>query len=71
MSGVGGSVKAPVRRYRFGAQETDIRADDDLMGTAQYILANPVRAGLVNQPADYPFLGSDRWSLDELIRSAV
>jgi uncharacterized protein len=30
MSGVGGSVKAPIHRYRFGAQETDIRADDDL-----------------------------------------
>ena len=34
---------------------------------ARYLLNNPVRAGLVMSPIDYPYLGSDRWSVTELI----
>lgn len=30
LSLVGGTAKAPIHRYRFTAQETDVRADDDL-----------------------------------------
>ncbi|PDT73056.1 TM0106 family RecB-like putative nuclease [Bradyrhizobium sp. C9] len=30
LSNVGGTAKAPIHRYRFTAQETDVRADDDL-----------------------------------------
>ncbi|HTZ33649.1 MAG TPA: transposase [Methylomirabilota bacterium] len=35
-----------------------IRNDDDLRNGAAYILDNPVRAGLVRDPHDYPFSGS-------------
>jgi putative transposase len=31
-----------------------IRKEDDLMGVARYIVANPVRAGLVDSAAHYP-----------------
>lgn len=31
-----------------------IRADEDLRATARYIVANPIRAGLVNRIGDYP-----------------
>jgi len=36
---------------------------------ARYIIENPVRAGLVCSPIDYPLLGSDLWTLQELIDS--
>ena len=32
-----------------------LRADEDLQNTARYIVANPLRAGLVKQIGDYPF----------------
>ncbi|MBN2122749.1 MAG: transposase [Deltaproteobacteria bacterium] len=35
-----------------------MRKDEDLLATAQYILANPVRGGIATQERDYPFSGS-------------
>jgi len=35
-----------------------LRSEEDLLHTARYILENPVRAGLVESPADYPYAGS-------------
>ena len=32
-----------------------LRAEDDLAKTARYLVANPLRAGLVKSPGDYPF----------------
>ena len=32
-----------------------LRADEDLRMVARYIVANPLRAGLVEQINDYPF----------------
>jgi len=32
-----------------------LRADDDLLEAARYLLANPLRAGLVVRVGDYPF----------------
>jgi hypothetical protein len=32
-----------------------------------YVLANPVRAGLVEDPADYPYSGSGKWTVSELL----
>jgi putative transposase len=32
-----------------------LRAEDDLPDTARYVIANPLRAGLVKSPSDYPF----------------
>ncbi len=32
-----------------------LRGDEDLAATARYIVANPVRAGLVKRVGDYPF----------------
>ena len=44
-----------------------LRAEEDARGVARYILDNPVRAGLVNHPSHYPFLGSGVWDLKELL----
>jgi hypothetical protein len=43
----------------------------DTRELARYIINNPVRGDLVESPADYPFLGSDVWSLAELFEITV
>lgn len=43
-----------------------LRGEEDLLATARYVIANPVRAGLVKNLSQYPFIGSDLWSLHEL-----
>ena len=35
-----------------------LRVDDDLLETARYLVANPLRAGLVERVGDYPFWDS-------------
>jgi REP element-mobilizing transposase RayT len=52
---------------RYGHDRV-IRNDSELALTLRYIVANPVRAGLVKHPRDYPFLGSQRYTLEELLR---
>jgi hypothetical protein len=42
---------------RYGYERV-LRDEDDTLGVARYILENPIRAGLVTQVGDYPFLGS-------------
>ena len=52
---------------RYGYEHV-IRDDMELALTIRYLLANPVRAGLVNHPAEYPFLGSELSTVDELLQ---
>ena len=40
--------------------ERAVRADQDLATIARYLIANPIRAGLVSRAGDYPFLDT-RW----------
>jgi putative transposase len=40
-----------------------LRREEDLEASARYILDNPVRSGLVEDAADYPFTGSFVWNL--------
>ena len=46
-----------------------LRPEEDTMLVAQYILANPVRAGLVKEPMEYPFLGSGTMDVRDLLES--
>jgi putative transposase len=46
-----------------------LRDDEDTFQVAQYILDNPVRAGLVKSPENYPFLGSLTMSVRNLLYS--
>lgn len=55
--------------WQEGYYERVLRQTDDAMSVARYILENPVRAGLVRNAQDYPFLGSDRWTIEQLIDS--
>lgn len=57
------------RLWQKGYYERVLREEDDLQAIARYILAHPVRAGLVTTPLDYPYLGSERWTVKELLES--
>ncbi len=39
---------------------------EDPRAVAQYIMENPVKAGLVTRVEDHPFTGSERYTLEEL-----
>jgi REP element-mobilizing transposase RayT len=40
--------------WQSGFHDHAMRRDEDLVATARYIIANPVRAGLVKRVGDYP-----------------
>jgi len=44
-----------------------VRTEESLMNAALYIAANPVRAGLVETPSDWPWLGSFVWERSALV----
>ena len=48
-----------------------LRDDEDTITVARYILGNPVRAGIVSSPEDYPFLGSMTMDLRNLLYSVT
>ena len=43
------------RLWRSGYHDRIVRQDEDLFAYVEYILQNPVRAGLVQHPSDYPY----------------
>jgi REP element-mobilizing transposase RayT len=53
--------------WQEGYHDRVLRAEDDTRVMARYILANPVRAGLVEHPKDYAFSGSDLCTMLELL----
>jgi hypothetical protein len=44
-----------------------LRADETTREVIRYIVENPVRAGLANDVASYPFWGSEVYSREQLI----
>ena len=52
---------------RYGHDHV-IRDEQELAMTIRYLVANPVRARLVQHPRDYPFLGSAKYTVDELLQ---
>jgi putative transposase len=53
---------------RYGFEHT-LRSDEAALGVARYIVENPVRAGLVDHPADYPYSGSDTYTLKQILEA--
>jgi putative transposase len=51
---------------RYGYERV-IRDEVERALTIGYIAANPVRAGLVEAAEDYPFTGSDRYTVGEML----
>jgi REP element-mobilizing transposase RayT len=52
---------------RYGYERV-IRDDMERALVIGYIVTNPVKEGLVAHPAEYAFLGSERYSVDELLQ---
>jgi REP element-mobilizing transposase RayT len=65
------SQRAGVRLWQEGYYDRVLRRDEDARIFARYILENPVRAGLTDAPQQYPYLGSDVWSVEELLRKVL
>jgi len=42
------------RRWQHGFHDHALRSEEDLVQTARYVVANPLRAGLVKKLGDYP-----------------
>ena len=57
--------------WQNGYYDRVLRPTDEAKTVARYIIENPVRAGLVRAPGEYPHLGSDVWRLEELIDSVL
>ena len=41
--------------WAYAFHDHALRSDEDMQGVARYVVANPVRAGLVARVGDYPF----------------
>lgn len=48
------SLKLGQPIWQAGYYDHAIRKDEDIQAVARYIVANPIRAGLVNKVGDYP-----------------
>jgi putative transposase len=55
------------RLWQEGYFDRVLRNDEDARRVARYILDNPVRAGLVEHPTLYRYLGSGVWTLTDLL----
>ncbi len=49
--------------WQEGFRDDGLRIPDAIRGAVQYVILNPVKAGLVEQPKDYPYLA---WNADWL-----
>ncbi len=53
---------------RYGYERV-LRNDESSLSVARYIVENPVRARLVRDARDYPFVGSGRYSLEAILEA--
>ena len=65
-SGFAFAKQRAARLWQDGYHDRILRSDETTLKVARYMLENPVRARLVLRFSDYPYSGSDRYSLEEL-----
>lgn len=55
----------------FGRKDTsiDLRKEDRTVDVVSYIVANPVRRGLCRTVCEYPYSGSSRYELADLVNA--
>ena len=53
--------------WQSGYFERIVRSDVSLILEARYVFMNPVRAGLVEKPEDYPFSGSTTYTIADIM----
>jgi len=54
------------RLWQSGYYDYVLRDEDSVPAIVKYIIANPVRAGIVADASRYPFTGSSRYRLEDL-----
>ena len=59
------AIEGTGRLWSPGYFDRALRSDDDLRMAARYVVANPLRAGLVARLGDYPFWDSE-WGEESL-----
>jgi putative transposase len=52
--------------WQEGYVDRVVRSDEEAHEKLRYMLANPIRAGLVERIDDYPFIGSPVWPLAQI-----
>jgi putative transposase len=55
------------RLWQRYSHDNIARDDAEVVNMVRYVVANPVEAGLVTAPEEYPFLGSQHWSVAQLL----
>jgi|SRR5215831_13293312 len=55
---------------RYGYERV-LRNDEATLDVARYILNNPLRAGLVREVREYPFLGSNRYTIEQILEAVA
>jgi putative transposase len=53
---------------RYGYEHV-LRSDEDSLAVARYIVENPLRAGLVERVQDYPYLGSEIHTIEQILEA--
>lgn len=66
-TGFAWSKRTGSRLWQKGYWDRVLRDADVPLSFARYVVENPVRAKLVNDVRAYPWVGSDRHSLDEIL----
>ena len=54
------------RLWQKGFYDHVLRDDQQMLAVVRYIVANPVRDGLTNATGEYPFCGSDAYTMQEI-----
>jgi len=70
-SGFGFARQYSARLWQDGYHDRVLRRDEETSEVVRYILDNPVRAGLVTVFDQYPYSGSDRYSVSELAEAVA
>lgn len=55
------------RLWQEGYWDRRARVGETVANFIEYVVMNPVRAGIVDQPAKYPLTGSTLYTMDEMI----
>ena len=59
------------RLWQDGYYDYVLRDEDAVPGIVKYIISNPIRAGLVDDVTRYPYVGSSRYTIEELADAAI
>jgi putative transposase len=68
-TGFGFRRRFPDPLWQSGYYDHVLRSQESSLVVARYIAANPVRGGLVANPEDYPFTGSDTYATRDLFEA--